>query len=1001
MTSQSFQSLERKKNYQGDLTSFDQEVEPAPCQEGADRTEGGHQRRGGGRSPPQGAHRQRGPASQAHQVSFAHNDKHHKKEEKHDESPDFEDTPLVAAASSQSSRINVKKGPNGQEYEYEYVYYYYDDEDEEGKGGAKTDKPGVGKTERPDLQDEEPSPTPRQELKSHLKQDVRDQDKEEDIRQISRQELRDEPKNGRQEDLTHDGRQGSFRKEAKQDLRDEKRTDNLRQDTRDSFRQDYKEDNRQDLKYEGRQSSRSEGRVRDRQALDETRGGFEQRVEEPVRHRGGDTYEERRQEGRGRTRGQQQEAKPEEERRRRPVQPAEDNAAPARSRYPFPLPYILYFIIIIIKDIALLLRLPAGARTPGGQSPRLCRRGRVLVGGFTAVVVGWYNCLEIRLSNGHLYALHFASTYAITDLGGEHGFSLNGENKTTTLYSLPFRAQSYTTIERGRGKSSDIAVTTIEPSSNEVLPTRSPSRGRQPAAVTEEEERLPPNTRFPGRSRGSATTTEPPPSRSRGSGSAGGKQGRADAGDCGVTPRQAVEKVAVEETRGGGSVRRPSLVDSSSFRTHSSDAAPEEDQGGYLSSAVGDTRESDLEEYIRPTTFQPQSVPQTTLPPPQPSVAPSALPEENDQEMPAKAALDLYAILQQTQEENSVVDSDYGTTNIPTTDPPTTTPEPTTTPTTTTTTTTTTTPPPPPEPTKRGSTSDSTQNVKQNLKNIDSTHFIHHRFRSGGSRTRVRSQGGSTTTTTEATPEDEASQRPKFKPSHSRSPGQVSAYGRRRASAAAAATSTTTEATQQSTRARNNFQAGSGGNRTRGRVSTTPAPVEEEEPSEEAEPTSTTAKPRVRIGGAAGARPLRPGPRLNLRPLRPGASTTAAPAPASSEAPVEQEVATTPEAPAHSEGDALTKLRSRPRLKVQPVVPQTRPFNNQRRPLIGLNNRRRTTESEASAETTTQPTPVETETPPPSSTEPQPHTTENKLASLIGRRRPINRRLPIQQAGDH
>ena len=79
---------------------------------------------------------------------------------------------------------------------------------------------------------------------------------------------------------------------------------------------------------------------------------------------------------------------------------------------------------------------------------------------------------------------------------------------------------------------------------------------------------------------------------------------------------------------GAGSVRRPSLVDSSSFRTHSSDAAPEEDQGGYLSSPVADTREADLEEYIHPTTFQP---PQTTLPPPLPSIPSSLQPQPDSQ----------------------------------------------------------------------------------------------------------------------------------------------------------------------------------------------------------------------------------------------------------------------------------------------------------------------------------------------------------------------------------
>lgn len=48
---------------------------------------------------------------------------------------DFVDSPygggqLVGSASSQASRVNVKKAPNGQEYEYEYVYYYYDEDEE-------------------------------------------------------------------------------------------------------------------------------------------------------------------------------------------------------------------------------------------------------------------------------------------------------------------------------------------------------------------------------------------------------------------------------------------------------------------------------------------------------------------------------------------------------------------------------------------------------------------------------------------------------------------------------------------------------------------------------------------------------------------------------------------------------------------------------------------------------------------------------------------------------
>lgn len=46
---------------------------------------------------------------------------------------------LETAGSEQKpqSRIQIKKGPNGQDYEYEYIYYYYDEDEEnkkEGKG---------------------------------------------------------------------------------------------------------------------------------------------------------------------------------------------------------------------------------------------------------------------------------------------------------------------------------------------------------------------------------------------------------------------------------------------------------------------------------------------------------------------------------------------------------------------------------------------------------------------------------------------------------------------------------------------------------------------------------------------------------------------------------------------------------------------------------------------------------------------------------------------------
>lgn len=49
------------------------------------------------------------------------------------------DVKLETAGSEQKqhSRIQIKKGPNGQDYEYEYIYYYYDEEDG-GKGKDKS-----------------------------------------------------------------------------------------------------------------------------------------------------------------------------------------------------------------------------------------------------------------------------------------------------------------------------------------------------------------------------------------------------------------------------------------------------------------------------------------------------------------------------------------------------------------------------------------------------------------------------------------------------------------------------------------------------------------------------------------------------------------------------------------------------------------------------------------------------------------------------------------------
>lgn len=69
---------------------------------------------------------------------------------------DFVDSPyggqIVGAASSQASRINIKKAPNGQEYEYEYVYYYYDEDDEHSKPATTGSKTGQTSTAQPSQQ---------------------------------------------------------------------------------------------------------------------------------------------------------------------------------------------------------------------------------------------------------------------------------------------------------------------------------------------------------------------------------------------------------------------------------------------------------------------------------------------------------------------------------------------------------------------------------------------------------------------------------------------------------------------------------------------------------------------------------------------------------------------------------------------------------------------------------------------------------------------------------
>lgn len=47
---------------------------------------------------------------------------------------DFSVLEEAGSENKQASRIQIKKGQNGQDYEYEYVYYYYDDDDTKNPG---------------------------------------------------------------------------------------------------------------------------------------------------------------------------------------------------------------------------------------------------------------------------------------------------------------------------------------------------------------------------------------------------------------------------------------------------------------------------------------------------------------------------------------------------------------------------------------------------------------------------------------------------------------------------------------------------------------------------------------------------------------------------------------------------------------------------------------------------------------------------------------------------
>lgn len=49
---------------------------------------------------------------------------------------DFSILEEAGTENKQQSRIQIKKGPNGQDYEYEYVYYYYDDDESKNPGDS-------------------------------------------------------------------------------------------------------------------------------------------------------------------------------------------------------------------------------------------------------------------------------------------------------------------------------------------------------------------------------------------------------------------------------------------------------------------------------------------------------------------------------------------------------------------------------------------------------------------------------------------------------------------------------------------------------------------------------------------------------------------------------------------------------------------------------------------------------------------------------------------------
>ncbi|XP_044742341.1 flocculation protein FLO11 [Chrysoperla carnea] len=612
----------------------------------------------------------------------------------------------------------------------------------------------------------------------------------------------------------------------------------------------------------------------------------------------------------------------------------------------------------------------------------------------------------------------------------------------------------YQTIDRSNSNSPNLNA---EPASNEVVPTtsksQSKSRGRQVPSDEDviSEERLPPNTRFPPRSRNLSTTPsststatevseehKPPHIRSRQRGRPAVVQEQTE--EPATVPSQQTSR---QRTR--PNVKRPSLelVDSASFKTHASDASvsqykelsasrDELNQAKLLGESDAQTATSrsfdtaddvpraqslddddrerfdSKEEKLFDSSTTENAIISTTL---------------TDDEMTAamdKVALDLYAILQGTQnmiqedDTSSTDNSDspttelgnsateegsYSTTELLTEEP--TTPSTTTTTTTTTqatTTTTTTEPSTPPLP-GRG------------------------RFR-GRTTASSRFRQSTSTSTTEAS-NDVTSKGSRF------SPGRTSFGGRNRINARTTSEKPIeSEITKESASANNNARPSIGGNRsrfgsTRGRGSTTTTTVapnsdssnsvsspvrpsltrprpnfnlrrrggpsstteaststaksgDAEESSTEAPESSSTTVRSVRPRISGSARPLRPGPRININSRgRIGAvtttpsSTTAAIVSDDNEKVASEEVSNV-ESESNESGEttptstttenALQRLRNRARISVNankpkapapaPVVRRTNPLLSRRKP-IGV-QAESTTEGHSSEESSSE-----------------------------------------------